>query len=58
MTSELLPESVNEMIGFVNYGHDKLAWRPDCKTKINNGIKALIQSKSISTELKLKIKGL
>jgi hypothetical protein len=52
MTSELISESVDEMIGFVNYGHDKLVWRPDRETKINNGIKALIQSKSISTALK------
>jgi hypothetical protein len=38
--------------------HDKLVWRPDCEIKINNGIKALIQSGSISTALQLKIKGL
>jgi hypothetical protein len=58
MSSELISESVDEMIGFVNYGHDKLVWRPDCELKINNGIKALIQSGSISTAPELRIKSL
>jgi hypothetical protein len=43
MASELIAESVDEVIGFINYGHDKILWRPDCEKKKINGIKALIQ---------------
>ncbi|OEU13909.1 hypothetical protein FRACYDRAFT_242263 [Fragilariopsis cylindrus CCMP1102] len=58
MSSELISESVDEMIGYINYGHDKMVWRPDCEKKINNGMKALIQSESIPEALRLKIQGL
>jgi hypothetical protein len=58
MSSELISENVDEMIGYINYGHDKLVWRPECEKKINNGIQALIQSGSISEALRLKIEGL
>jgi hypothetical protein len=43
------------MIRFINYGHDKMVWRPYCEKKRNSGIKALIQSESISQALELKI---
>jgi hypothetical protein len=58
MSSDLIAESVDEMIGYINYGHDKMVWRPECEKKINNGIHALIQSGSIPEALRLKIKGL
>jgi hypothetical protein len=58
MSSELILESVDEMIGYINYGHGKMVWRPHCEKKINNGIQALIQSGSISEALRLKIEGL
>jgi hypothetical protein len=58
MSSELISESVDEMIGYINYGHDKMVWRPECEKKINNGIQAIIQSGSISEALRLKILGL
>jgi hypothetical protein len=58
MTSELISEIVDEMIGYINYGHEKMVWRPDCEKKIKNGIKALIQNGSISQALKLKIERL
>jgi len=58
MSSELISENVDEMIGYINYGHDKLVWRPECEKKLNNGIQALIQSGSISEALRLKIEGL
>jgi hypothetical protein len=46
------------MIGYINYGHDKMVWRPDCELKINNRTQALVQSGSISEALRLKIKEL
>jgi len=58
MSSDLISESIDEMIGYINYGHDKLVWRPECEKKINNGIQALIQSGSISEALRFKIEGL
>jgi hypothetical protein len=58
MSSELISESVDEMIGYINYGHDKMVWRPECEKKINNGMQAMIQNGSISEALSLKIKGL
>jgi hypothetical protein len=58
MSSNLISESVDEMIGYINYGHDKMVWRPGCEKKINNGIQALIQSGSISEALRFKIEGL
>ena len=58
MSSELISENVDEMIGFINFGHDKMVWRPECEKKLNNGIKSLIQSGSISEALKLKISSL
>ena len=58
MSSDLISENVDEMIGYINYGHDKMVWRPECEKKINNGIQALIQSGSISEALKFKINGL
>jgi hypothetical protein len=58
MSSDLISESVDEMIGYINYGHDKLVWRLECEKKINNGIKAIIQNGSVSQALKLKIEGL
>jgi hypothetical protein len=54
MSSELISKSADEMIGYINYGHDKMVWRPECEKKINNGIQALIQSRSISEALRLK----
>ena len=58
MSSDLISENVDEMIGHINFGHDKLVWRPECEKKINNGIKSIIQSGSISEALKLKIRSL
>jgi hypothetical protein len=58
MSSNLISESVDEMIGYINYGHDKMVWRPECEKKINNGIQALIQSGSIPEALRFKIEGL
>jgi hypothetical protein len=58
MSSNLILESVDEMVGYINYGHDKMVWRPECEKKINNGIQALIQSGSIPEALKFKIEGL
>ena len=58
MSSDLISENVDEMIGYISYGHDKLVWRPECEKKINNGIQALIQSDSVSEALKFKIEGL
>jgi hypothetical protein len=54
----LIAESVDEMIGYINYRHDKMVWRLDYKTKINNGINTLIQNGSISHTLSLKLSGL
>jgi hypothetical protein len=58
MSSDLISENVDETIGFIKHGHDKIVWRPDCEKKINNGIQALIQNGSIPEPLKLKIDGL
>ena len=58
MSSDLISENVDEMIGYVNYGHDKMVWRPECEKKINNGIQALIQSGSVPEALRLKIASL
>ena len=58
MESELIHENIDEMVGYINFGHDKMVWRPECEKKINNGIQALIQSGSISEALRLKINGL
>jgi hypothetical protein len=32
-SSELISESVDEMIGYINYGHDKMVWRPECEKR-------------------------
>jgi hypothetical protein len=58
MSSESISKNVDEMIGYINYGHDKMVWRPECGKKINNGIQALIQCGSIPEALRLKINGL
>jgi hypothetical protein len=58
MSSEFISENIDEMIGYINYGHDKMVWRPEIEKKINNGIKAMIQNGSIPEALRLKIKGL
>jgi hypothetical protein len=58
MSSEFISENIDEMIGYINYGHDKMVWRPEAEKKINNGIKAMIQNGSIPEALKLKILGL
>jgi hypothetical protein len=58
MSSELISENIDEMIGYINYGHDKMVWRPEVEKKINNNIQAMIQSGSISEALRLKIRGL
>jgi hypothetical protein len=58
MSSEFISESIDEMIGYINYGHDKMVWRPEVEKKINNSIQAMIQSGSIPEALRLKIRGL
>jgi hypothetical protein len=58
MSSEYISESIDEMIGYINYGHDKMVWRPEVEKKINNSIQALIQNGSIPEALRLKIRGL
>jgi hypothetical protein len=58
MSSEYISENIDEIIGYINYGHDKMVWRPEIEKKINNGIKAMIQNGSIPEALRLKIRGL
>jgi hypothetical protein len=58
MSSEFISENIDEIIGYINYGHDKMVWRPEVEKKINNGIKAMIQNGSIPEALRLKIIGL
>ena len=29
MSSDLISENVDEMIGYINFGHDKMVWRPE-----------------------------